>query len=168
MLHKALQQFLEDVEWGDLDYLVVDLPPGTGDAQLSLSQLIPITGAVMVTTPQEVALADVRRGVQMFRQVQAPVLGVIENMSFHICPGCGTRAELFAHGGGAEMARTFGVPLLGEIPLVRAIREAGDHGVPLVAADPAHPQSRAFREIAERVLVHLAEARRATRPPLPT
>ena len=168
MVTKLVTEFLRNVVWGELDVLVIDLPPGTGDIQLTLTQQVPITGGIIVTTPQEVALADVRRGVQMFRQVQAPVLGVIENMSFHICPGCGTRAELFAHGGGAEMARTFGVPLLGEIPLVRAIREAGDHGVPLVAADPAHPQSRAFREIAERVLVHLAEARRATRPRLPT
>src|SRR5881296_994401 len=167
MVTKLVTEFLRNVVWGELDVLVIDLPPGTGDVQLTLTQQVPITGGIIVTTPQDVALADVRRGVQMFRQVHAPVLGVIENMSFHICPGCGERAELFAHGGGAEMARTFGVPLLGEIPLVRAIREAGDHGVPLVAADPAHPQSRAFREIAERVLVHLAEARRAARPPLP-
>src|SRR5881409_2030684 len=168
MITKLITEFLRNVEWGELDILVLDLPPGTGDVQLTLTQQVPLTGGIIVTTPQDVALADVRRGVQMFRQVHAPVLGVIENMSFHICPGCGERAELFAHGGGAEMARTFGVPLLGEIPLVRAIREAGDHGVPLVAADPAHPQSRAFREIAERVLVHLAEARRTAGAPPPT
>jgi len=168
MVTKLVTEFLRNVVWGELDVLVIDLPPGTGDVQLTLTQQVPITGGVIVTTPQDVALADVRRGVQMFRQVHAPVLGVIENMSFHICPGCGERAELFAHGRGAEMARSLGVPLLGEIPLVRAIREAGDHGVPLVAADPAHPQSRAFREIAERVLVYLAEARRTAASPSPT
>ena len=135
---------------------MLDLPPGTGDVQLTLTQQVKITGGVIVTTPQEVALADVRRGIAMFQQMKAPVLGLIENMTYHICPGCGARADIFAHGGGARMAEETGVPLLGEIPLVRALREAADRGLPLVAADPAHPASRAFREVAERVLVRLA------------
>jgi ATP-binding protein involved in chromosome partitioning len=160
MVTKLITEFLRNVEWGELDVLVIDLPPGTGDVQLTLTQQVPITGGVIVTTPQDVALADVRRGVAMFKQVNAPVLGVIENMSFHVCPGCGERADIFAHGGGAEMARQSGIPFLGELPLVTAVREAGDRGVPIVAAEPAHPQSRAFREIAERVLVRLTEARR--------
>jgi ATP-binding protein involved in chromosome partitioning len=156
MVTKLITEFLRNVEWGTLDTLVIDLPPGTGDVQLTLTQQVPITGGVIVTTPQDVALADVRRGIAMFRQVNAPVLGLIENMSFHLCPGCGARADIFGHGGGAAMARQTGIPFLGEIPLVRAIREAGDAGTPIVAADPSHPQSRAFREIAERVLVQLA------------
>jgi ATP-binding protein involved in chromosome partitioning len=163
MITKLITEFLRNVEWGDLDVLVLDLPPGTGDVQLTLTQQVPLSGGVIVTTPQDVALADVRRGIQMFRQVNAPVLGLIENMSFHVCPGCGERAHLFGHGGGAVMAQEAGIPLLGEVPLVRAIREAGDAGLPIVAASPSHPQSRAFREIAERVLVRLAEAERAAR-----
>jgi ATP-binding protein involved in chromosome partitioning len=155
MVTKLVTEFLRNVDWGELDVLVIDLPPGTGDVQLTLTQQVPITGGIIVTTPQEVALADVRRGVAMFQQVGAPVLGLIENMSYHVCPGCGARADIFAHGGGADMARAAGIPFLGEIPLVRAIREAADGGVPLVVAAPAHPQSRAFREIAERVLVRL-------------
>ncbi len=162
MITKLITEFLRNVEWGELDVLVLDLPPGTGDVQLTPTQQVPLTGGIIVTTPQDVALADVRRGIQMFRQVNAPVLGLIENMSFHVCPGCGERADLFGHGGGATMAREAGIPLLGEVPLVRAIREAGDAGLPIVAANPSHPQSRAFREIAERVLVRLTEAERAT------
>ncbi len=165
MVTKLITEFLRNVDWGDLDLLVIDLPPGTGDVQLTLTQQVPITGGIIVTTPQDVALADVRRGIAMFRQVHAPILGVIENMSFHLCPGCGARAELFGHGGGAALAREAGLPLLGEIPLVRAIREAGDEGLPLVAAAPSHPQSRAFHEIAERVLVRLTEAERAVPAP---
>jgi ATP-binding protein involved in chromosome partitioning len=160
MVSKLVTEFLRNVEWGQLDVLVIDLPPGTGDVQLTLTQQVPITGGVIVTTPEDLALADVRRGIAMFRQVKAPILGLVENMSVHVCPGCGERAHLFGQGGGATMARTEGIPLLGEIPLVTAIREAGDRGTPIVAADPAHPQSRAFAEIAERVLVRLAEAGR--------
>ena len=159
MVTKLITEFLRNVEWGELDVLVIDLPPGTGDVQLTLTQQVPLTGGIIVTTPQDVALADVRRGIAMFRQVNAPVLGLIENMSYHLCPGCGARADLFGHGGGAAMAREANIPVLGEVPLVRAIREAGDAGLPLVAAQTSHPQSRAFREIAERVLVRLAEAR---------
>jgi ATP-binding protein involved in chromosome partitioning len=160
MITKLVTEFIRNVVWGELDVLVLDLPPGTGDVQLTVTQQLPITGGVIVTTPQDVALADVGRGIAMFRQVNAPILGLIENMSYHLCPGCGARADLFGHGGGAEMARQMGIPFLGEIPLVTAIREAGDRGLPIVAAEPSHPQSRAFREIAERVLVRLTEARR--------
>ena len=163
MVTKLITEFLRNVEWGELDVLVIDLPPGTGDVQLTLTQQVSLTGGVIVTTPQDVALADVRRGIAMFQQVHVPVLGVIENMSVHVCPGCGERAHLFGHGGGAEMARQAGLPLLGEVPLVTAIREAGDQGVPIVAANPSHPQSRAFREIAERVLLRLDDVQRRTR-----
>ncbi len=169
MLTKLITEFLRNCDWGRLATLVMDLPPGTGDVQLTLTQQVPISGGIIVTTPQDVALADVRRGIQMFRQVNAPVLGVIENMSYHLCPGCGARAELFGHGGGAAMAHDLGVPFLGELPLVRAVREAGDRGVPIVAAEPSHPVSRAYREIAERVLVRLdeAERREPAAPPRP-
>jgi ATP-binding protein involved in chromosome partitioning len=160
MLTKLIVEFLRNCDWGDLDVLVMDLPPGTGDVQLTLTQQVPITGGVIVTTPQDVALADVRRGIEMFRQMHAPVLGVIENMSYHLCPGCGARADLFGHGGGAAMAREFGVPFLGEVPLAREVCEAGDNGLPIVAAAPSNPQSRAFHEIAERVLVRLKDAER--------
>src|SRR3989442_3507671 len=145
MITKLITEFLRNVEWGELDILVLDLPPGTGDVQLTLTQQVPITGGVIVTTPQDVALADVRRGIQMFRQMSATVLGLIENMSYHICPGCAERAALFGHGGGAAMAREAGIPLLGEVPLVRAIREAGDARPPIVAAGPSHPHSPAVR-----------------------
>ncbi|HZP41563.1 MAG TPA: Mrp/NBP35 family ATP-binding protein [Candidatus Binatia bacterium] len=168
MVSKLVTEFLRNVEWGELDVLVVDLPPGTGDVQLTLTQQVPITGGVIVTTPQDLALADVRRGIAMFRQVKAPILGIVENMSVHVCPGCGDEVHLFGEAGGAAMARAEGIPLLGAVPIVRAIREAGDRGVPIVAADPSHPQSRAFREIAERVLVRLTEARRTqAAAPLP-
>ncbi len=152
MLNKALTQFFRDTEWGDLDYLVLDLPPGTGDVQLTITQQVPLAGGVIVTTPADVALMDVRRGVKMFEEVKAPVLGVIENMSYHECRSCGHRTELFGHGGGERFAKEAGIPFLGGLPLVRAIREAGDSGVPIVAADPQHPQSRAFAEIAAKVV----------------
>ncbi len=160
MLTKLIVEFLRNCDWGDLDVLLMDLPPGTGDVQLTLTQQVPITGGVIVTTPQDVALADVRRGIEMFRQMHAPVLGVIENMSYHLCPGCGARAELFGHGGGAAMASELGVPFLGEVPLAREVCEASDRGVPIVAGAPSSPHSRAFHEIAERVLVRLKDAER--------
>ena len=162
MITKALTEFLKNVEWGDLDYLVVDLPPGTGDAQLTLVQQVPISGGVIVTTPQEVALLDVKRGADMFRQVNAPVLGVIENMSYHLCLHCGRRSEIFGHGGGARIAAELDIPLLGEVPLVGQIRQAGDAGAPLVVADPEHPQSAVFREIAGQILAVLED--RSQRP----
>jgi ATP-binding protein involved in chromosome partitioning len=157
MVTKLITEFFRNVVWGELDYLILDLPPGTGDAQLTVAQQVPLAGGVIVTTPQDVALLDVRRGITMFEQVQAPVLGVVENMSYHLCNGCGARAEIFGHGGGERMARQFGVPFLGEIPLVRAIRAAGDAGTPIVAADPSHPQSRAFVELAGAVDAQVRE-----------
>ncbi len=151
MITKLLVEFVRNVLWGDLDYLVIDMPPGTGDAQLTICQQVPLAGGIMVTTPQEVALLDVKRGITMFRDVNVPVLGVIENMSVHVCSRCGHRAELFGKGGGEEMARRFGIPFLGSIPLVREIREASDRGTPIVASDLNHPQSQAFLEIARRI-----------------
>jgi ATP-binding protein involved in chromosome partitioning len=165
MITKLLTQFLRDVEWGELDVLVLDLPPGTGDAQLTIAQQAPLSGGVIVTTPQDVALLDVQRGIAMFNQVSAPVLGVIENMSYHVCSGCGDRAEIFGHGGGARMAEQSAIPFLGEIPLVRRLRESMDAGEPIVVAAPDSPESQAFTDIARRVMDEL-EQRADT--PLPT
>jgi ATP-binding protein involved in chromosome partitioning len=148
LVGKLVTQFLSDVEWGDLDYLVVDLPPGTGDAQLTLTQVAPLAGAVIVTTPQDVALEDVRRGIRMFETVNVPVLGIVENMAYFVCSSCGARHEIFHHGGGAAAAETFEVPFLGEIPIDPAIREGGDRGVPLVVGHPDSPQTAAFRRVA--------------------
>jgi ATP-binding protein involved in chromosome partitioning len=148
MVGKVVQQFLQDVDWGELDYLIVDLPPGTGDAQLTLTQAAPLSGAVIVTTPQEVALEDVRRGIRMFEKVNVPVLGIVENMAWFECPGCHARHEIFSHGGGREAARAFEVPFLGEIPLEPEIRRGGDEGIPLVIARPESPQAQAFAAVA--------------------
>jgi ATP-binding protein involved in chromosome partitioning len=156
MVHKLLQQFIEDVEWGELDYLVVDLPPGTGDTQLSLSQLIPVTGAVMVTTPQEVAILDVEKAMSMWKKVQVPVLGIIENMSYYLCPSCGHHDEIFSHGGGRKLAEREGVPFLGEVPILHGIRDGGDAGKPLVLADPTSPVAQLFTEIAQKVACSLS------------
>lgn len=153
-----IRQFLKDVEWGELDVLVIDLPPGTGDAQLTLVQQVPVTGGVVVTTPQDVATLDVQRGLAMFAQVNTPVFGVVENMSYFECPKCGTRDELFGSGGGERVAQTFGVPLLGRLPLLPEIRMSGDTGTPLVVEAPEHPVSRAFAEIAGRVVDAAAAA----------
>jgi ATP-binding protein involved in chromosome partitioning len=158
MLTKLLGEFSRNVEWGELDCLVLDLPPGTGDVQLTITQQIKLAGGVIVTTPQDVALADVERGIAMFNQMGAPVIGVIENMSYHVCSGCGQRAEIFGYGGGARMAERFHVPFLGEIPLYRAVRTCADAGRPIVAADPGHPVSVAIREIARRIADWLAAA----------
>jgi len=151
MITKLLVEFVRNVLWGELDYLVIDMPPGTGDAQLTICQQVPLVGGVIVTTPQEVALLDVKRGVTMFREVNVPVLGVVENMSYHICRKCGGKHDLFGSGGGQQMARRFGIPFLGALPLVRELREGGDRGTPIVAAQPEHPQAQAFVEIARRV-----------------
>ena len=151
MLHTAVRQFLYDVEWGELDYLVVDMPPGTGDAQLSLAQLVPVQGAVLVTTPQAVALGDVRKAYRMFEQVHVPILGIVENMSYFVCPNCSEKHEIFGSRGGEELARTFGSTLLGRIPFSIDIREGGDAGLPIVAGTPESPQSLAFLEIADNV-----------------
>ncbi len=148
MVHGAIQQFFRDVLWGKLDFLLIDLPPGTGDVQLTLSQLVPLTGAITVTTPQEVALQDVRKGIMMFKKVNVPILGVIENMSYHVCSHCGERSEIFSHGGGERAAEKFDVPFLGSIPLDTAIRQGGDMGTPIVIADPSSPQAKVFREMA--------------------
>ncbi len=149
MVHTAIQQFFRDVMWGELDYLLIDLPPGTGDAQLSVSQLVPLTGVVTVTTPQEVALFDVRKGIMMFKKVNVPLLGIIENMSFFVCGHCGERTDIFSFAGGERAAQTFDVPFLGRIPLDPAIREGGDTGTPLVVAAPDSPQTKAFQSVAE-------------------
>jgi ATP-binding protein involved in chromosome partitioning len=151
MIHTAIQQFFRDVIWGELDYLLVDLPPGTGDAQLTLSQLVPLCGAVTVTTPQEVALHDVRKGMMMFQKVNVPLLGLIENMSYFVCDHCGERTEIFSHGGGERAAEKLGIPFLGRIPIDPAIRAGGDTGMPIVVANPASPQATAFREIAAKL-----------------
>ena len=148
MVHGAIQQFFRDVVWGELDYLLIDLPPGTGDVQLTLSQLVPLAGAIAVTTPQEVALQDVRKGVMMFKKVNVPILGVIENMSYYICGHCGERSEIFSHGGGANAAAKFEVPFLGSIPIDPAIRLGGDEGKPIVVGDPSSPQAEIFKKIA--------------------
>jgi len=156
MIHKLLTQFVEDVDWGELDYLVVDLPPGTGDTQLSLAQLVPLTGAVMVTTPQEVSVIDVEKALAMWKKVEVPVLGIIENMSFFACPKCGHHEEIFAHGGGRQLAEREGLPFLGEIPLLSAVRGAGDNGRPIVLAEPESAASLAFSAMAGRVACALS------------
>jgi ATP-binding protein involved in chromosome partitioning len=164
MVMKALTQLLGDVNWGALDVLVVDMPPGTGDAQLTLSQKVRLAGAVIVTTPQDVALADAVKGVAMFRKVDVPVLGIVENMSYFPCPHCGTRSEPFGHGGGRTAAERLGVPFLGEIPLDPAIREGGDAGTP-VACEASGPRAEAFASLARSVLEALPAA--APEPPAP-
>ena len=151
MVMRAVEQLLYDVDWGELDYLVVDLPPGTGDAQLTLAQKVPVMGAVIVTTPQDVALVDAAKGVNMFQEVKVPILGIVENMSYFVCPHCEGRTDLFSHGGGSRVAEKLGVPFLGEIPLSADIRESGDLGTPIVEADPQSPQAEAFRRLAEKV-----------------
>jgi ATP-binding protein involved in chromosome partitioning len=151
MVMSIVRQFLKDVVWGTLDVLVIDLPPGTGDAQLTLVQQVPVSGGVIVTTPQDVALQDVQRGIAMFQTVNAPVLGIIENMSYYACPSCGTRDEIFGHGGGRREAAALGVELLGEVPLLPEIRATLDRGTPLGVIEPQHPVSRLFDEIAAKV-----------------
>jgi ATP-binding protein involved in chromosome partitioning len=155
MVMGALNQLLTQVAWGDLDVLIVDLPPGTGDAQLTLSQKVKLRGAVIVSTPQDIALIDARRGVRMFEQVKVPVLGIVENMSYFCCPNCNHRTEIFGHGGAAAEALRIGVKLLGEVPLLRAIRETGDAGAPITAAEPEGEAAAVFRAIAANVMARL-------------
>jgi ATP-binding protein involved in chromosome partitioning len=156
MLHGAVQQFMRDVEWGELDYLVVDLPPGTGDVSLSLAQSVPVAGAVVVTTPQGVSVSDVRKAVAMFRQLNIPILGVVENMSFFVCGHCSERTDIFGHGGGARMATDLGTPFLGEVPIDTRVREGGDEGKPIVAVAPDAPAARAFQEVAGKVAAQIS------------
>jgi len=151
MVMKALDQFLTDVKWGELDFMIIDLPPGTGDAQLTMTQKVPLTGAVVVTTPQDVALIDARKGLAMFRKVNVPVMGIIENMSYYICRHCGEREEIFGHGGGHRTADMLGVPFLGEVPLDAKVVVGGDSGEPIVVLDPDSVAAQAFREIARRI-----------------
>jgi ATP-binding protein involved in chromosome partitioning len=158
MLHKAITQFFEDCEWGEIDYLVVDLPPGTGDVQLSLSQIFPLTGAVMVTTPQQVALIDVIKGANMFERVNVPLLGVIENMSYFVCPCCQTRSEIFSHGGGRAAAKEHGWPFLGEIPIDPSVRVGGDAGTPVVVSHPDSVVAKAFRATARTLAGKISQA----------
>jgi ATP-binding protein involved in chromosome partitioning len=147
----VVKKFLQDVEWGELDYLMIDMPPGTGDAQLTLVQTVPLTGAIIVTTPSELSLVDAEKGLEMYRTVHAPVLGIVENMSYFVCPHCGERTEIFAHGGGRAISERLGVPFLGEIPLDAQVRKVGDEGRPIVRSEPASPVAQAFLAIADRI-----------------
>ena len=156
MVHGLLQQFLRDTDWGDLDYLVIDLPPGTGDAQLSISQLVPIAGAVIVTTPQDISLLDARKGLRMFQQMKVPVLGIVENMSYFICSNCQHRHEIFRSGGGKRAAGELGVPFLGEVPIDPEVVLGGDEGSPIVARNPASPAAKAYIDVAGQVAAKLS------------
>lgn len=151
MVQSALMQMLREVAWGDLDVLIVDMPPGTGDAQLTMAQQVPLSGAVIVSTPQDLALIDARKGLNMFNKVEVPVLGIVENMSYFIAPDTGNRYDIFGHGGARAEAEKIGVPFLGEVPLTISIRETSDAGTPVVASEPDGPQARVYREIATRV-----------------
>jgi ATP-binding protein involved in chromosome partitioning len=155
MVMSALTQMMREVEWGTLDVMVVDMPPGTGDAQLTMAQQVPLKGAVIVSTPQDLALIDARRGVAMFKRVNVPVLGVVENMSYFLCPECGTRSDIFAHGGARHEAERLGVPFLGEVPLHMTIREKSDAGLPVVATEPDGPHAKIYRDIAANVLAQI-------------
>jgi ATP-binding protein involved in chromosome partitioning len=157
MASGALLQLLNQTAWDDLDYLIIDLPPGTGDIQLTLAQKVPLTGAVIVTTPQDIALLDAKKGVEMFAKVDVPVLGIVENMAVHICTNCGHTDHLFGEGGGAKMAQEYGVQLLGSLPLARSIREQVDNGNPTVAAEPDGAVTKIYREIARRVIAQVAQ-----------
>ncbi|GAB4351611.1 MAG: Mrp/NBP35 family ATP-binding protein [Oricola sp.] len=161
MVMSALNQMLKEVEWGELDVLVVDMPPGTGDAQLTMAQNVPLAGAVIVSTPQDLALIDARKGLAMFRKVEVPVLGIVENMSYFVCPDCGHRHDIFGHGGAEKEAERLGVPFLGGIPLTMQIRETSDAGTPIVVSDPDSPYAQAYREIAKAVWERAASASQA-------
>ncbi len=156
MLHSAVQQFMRDVVWGELDYLVVDLPPGTGDVSLSMAQSVPVAGALVVTTPQGVSVSDVKKAVSMFRQLNIPVLGVMENMSFFVCGHCSERTDIFGNGGGERMAEEMGIPFLGGVPIDTRVRSGGDEGAPIVVAAPDSPASVAFLEVAGKVAAQIS------------
>ena len=161
MVMSAITQMLREVEWGKLDVMVVDMPPGTGDAQLTMAQQVPLKGAVIVSTPQDLALIDARRGVAMFNRVNVPVLGVVENMSYFLCPECGARSDIFGHGGARHEAERLGVPFLGEVPLHMTIREKSDAGLPVVATEPDGPHAKIYRDIAAKVLAAIKGGGRA-------
>ena len=158
MLHQAIQQFFREVAWKDLDYLIIDMPPGTGDVALSLSQTVPVVGSVVVTTPQQVSLADSRRAVRMYQKLNIPTIGIVENMSYHRCTNCHHESDLFGHGGGEALASDMSVPFLGRLPIYQPIREGGDSGVPLVVAEPASEAARAFLTVAERTAAQVSIA----------
>ncbi|WP_295145423.1 iron-sulfur cluster carrier protein ApbC [uncultured Reyranella sp.] len=163
MVSSALEQMLRDVQWGDLDVLVVDMPPGTGDAQLTLAQRVALAGAVIVSTPQDIALVDARKGLHMFRKVAVPVLGIVENMSYFLCPKCGERSEIFGHGGAHEEADKLGVPFLGEVPLHLDIRTTSDSGHPIVVSKPDSPHAQVYKNVAGRVWKQLSANQRGAR-----
>ncbi len=165
MLHGAVTQFLKDVLWGDLDYLIVDLPPGTGDVQLSLCQSVPLMGAVIVTTPQTIALSDVRKAAAMFAKLNVPLLGIVENMGEFLCPGCGKASAVFSRGGGKALSARYGVPVLGSIPLDPTVCESGEVGKPVAVSQPASAPAKAFREISRQVAAAVSQRAAAT-PPL--
>jgi len=160
MVTQALEQLLKDTRWRDLDYLVVDLPPGTGDIQLTLAQKVPVTGAVIVTTPQDIALLDARKGLKMFEKVGIPILGIVENMSIHICPKCGHESHIFGEGGAARMSKDYGTEMLGQLPLDASIREQADSGRPTLVSDPDGKVSAIYRQIARRCAVRIAESQK--------
>ncbi|HLL29048.1 MAG TPA: Mrp/NBP35 family ATP-binding protein [Xanthobacteraceae bacterium] len=164
MVMSAITQMLHEVEWGKLDVMVVDMPPGTGDAQLTLAQQVPLAGAVIVSTPQDLALIDARRGIAMFRRVDVPVLGLVENMSYFLCPHCGERSDVFGHGGAKLEAERLGVPFLGEVPLEIEIRETSDAGLPIVVKKPDGPHAKIYRDIAGKVRAQLGGGRGRTPP----
>jgi ATP-binding protein involved in chromosome partitioning len=156
MLHGAIQQFFKEVAWNDLDYLIVDMPPGTGDVALSLSQTVPVVGAIVVTTPQQVALADSRRAIRMYQKLTIPTMGIVENMSYYACPNCHHEADIFGHGGGEALALDMKVPFLGRLPVYQPIREGSDSGVPIVESEPASAAAKAFLTVAERAAAQVS------------
>jgi ATP-binding protein involved in chromosome partitioning len=158
MLHSAIQQFFREVAWSDLDYLVVDMPPGTGDVALSISQTVPVAGAIVVTTPQTVSVADTRRAVRMYQKLNVPTLGVVENMSYFVCPDCGHESDIFGKGGGERFAEELQVPFLGRVPLYKPIRVGGDAGVPIVVSEPDSAPARAFMAVAEHAAAQVSIA----------
>ncbi len=164
MVMGALEQMLRDVDWGDLDVMIVDMPPGTGDTQLTMSQRVPLAGAVIVSTPQDIALLDARKGLNMFRKVEVPILGVIENMSYHVCTNCGHREDIFSHGGAHKTADELGADFLGEIPLDLKIRETSDGGTPIVASEPSSQHAKAYLEIASKILAKLEQGPQKAAP----
>jgi ATP-binding protein involved in chromosome partitioning len=157
MVTQALEQLLNETKWRDVDYLIVDLPPGTGDIQLTLAQRVPVTGAIIVTTPQDIALIDARKGLKMFEKVSIPILGIVENMSIHVCSNCGHEERIFGEGGGARMGKDYDMELLGSLPLDIHIREQADSGMPTVVADPDGRAAQIYKQIARRVAVKIAE-----------